>query len=224
MKHVSQKTILILSSLVALLGLIGGQSAVAQTERSINWGIRALKVNTPNPKQLGAFYIHCKRIDYSPLFQLAPGQEASVSLIDRDNNCLHLRASTLTLDLRETGVSETGARIFETRVTRYALKGSVRTSQLEGGESEFQSIVHKRKQIGQVPFSYNEGYFFTSDDEVYFGEVVSSDVVRLECRQYVQTIFGYVNPVGARYLTCQSVEGSVLNMAALIVDSAIPVQ
>mgnify|MGYP001332617480 CR=1 FL=1 len=224
MKPVANKLSLIFSSLILCLGLAIGIDALAQSSQPINWSVRALKVATPNPKQPGAFYIHCKRVDFSPLFQLTPGQDSSVSLFDQDNNCLHLKASTLTLDLRETGVAESGARIFETRVTRYELKGSVRTSKLKGGESEFQSIVQKRQQIGQVPIPYNEGYFFTSDDEVYFGEVVSSDVVRLECRQYVQTIFGYVNPVGARYLTCQSVEGSALNMAALIVDSAIPVR
>lgn len=81
---------------------------------------------------------------------------------------------------------------------RYALKGSVRTSMLSGGEAEFQSIVQKRREAGQVAFAYDEGFPFTSDDEVYFGELVSSDVVRLECRQYVQTLFGYVNPVGVR--------------------------
>lgn len=102
------------------------------------------------------------------------------------------------MGLREAGVADSGARIFETRVMRYALKGSVRTSMLSGGEAEFQSIVHKRREAGQVAFAYDEGFPFTSDDEVYFGELVSSDVVRLECRQYVQTLFGYVNPVGVR--------------------------
>lgn len=185
-----------LSLLLSLL--LPGPLAMAQVENPINWGVRALKVYTPNPKQPCAFHIHCKRIDYTPVFQLIPGQETSVSLFDQDNNCLHLKASTLTLGLRETGVADSGARIFETRVMRYALKGSVRTSKLSGGEAEFQSIVQKRREAGQVAFAYDEGFPFTSDDEVYFGELVSSDVVRLECRQYVQTLFGYVNPVGVR--------------------------
>ena len=211
-----------LSLLLSLL--LPGPLAMAQVESPINWGVRALKVYTPNPKQPGAFHIHCKRIDYTPVFQLIPGQETSVSLFDQDNNCLHLKASTLTLGLRETGVADSGARIFETRVMRYALKGSVRTSKLSGGEAEFQSIVHKRREAGQVAFPYDEGFPFTSDDEVYFGELVSSDVVRLECRQYVQTLFGYVNQVGVRYLTCQSVAGSPLNMAVVLVDTAVPVR
>lgn len=105
-----------LSLLLSLL--LPGPLAMAQVENPINWGVRALKVYTPNPKQPGAFHIHCKRIDYTPVFQLIPGQETSVSLFDQDNNCLHLKASTLTLGLRETGVADSGARIFETRVMR----------------------------------------------------------------------------------------------------------
>lgn len=224
MKRLSHKLSFVLSALILCSGFLGGARAFAQADQPINWAIRALRVATPDPKQPGAFHIHCKRVDFSPVFQLIPGQETSASLFDQDNNCLHMRAATLTLNLRETGVSESGARIFETRVTRYKLKGSIRTSKLKGGDAELRSIMAQREQVGQVPFPYSEGYFFTSDDEIYFGEVVSTDVVRLECRQFVQTIFGYVNPVGARYLTCQSAEGSLLNMAALIVDTAIPVR
>lgn len=145
----------------------------------------------------------CKRVVSDQLFQLGQGEVRQLRFSDQDNNCLHLLASELTLTIQDLGLQASGDRVLDVRVSRVELQTSAR------GPAD-----------GLVPMPHYERQFEWRKTE-HFGRVLSEDRIRMRCRQYVQTIFGVVNPVGLRTLDCRAEEGSSLSFHLVLADSSL---
>ena len=75
----------------------------------------------------------------------------------------------------------------------------------------------RRMDVRVTRTMINRSWFSRDSDP----QIVSVDDVQLRCHQYVHTVFGLVNPVGARVLDCKTIEGSSIGLHIRFVDSSI---
>lgn len=62
---------------------------------------------------------------------------------------------------------------------------------------------------------------FPWSEKAHETKLLSEDRVQLSCRQHVQTVFGFVNPIGMRTLDCISAPESSIKLQIRFADSAI---
>lgn len=203
-----------------VIGALAPSAKALAAGAEISWRLSGFVLQTTQAQGLDRFFIRCNSAIGAESFFLRPGGNQKVVLTDRDNNCLHLLASNLVLEIRNESRGSEGQRYFDVRVTRYHVVDSLRLSDLVGGIEEFHLIKAQKQQEGLFPIKYDEG-FWTAKDRVYFGRVASADEMRVECRQYVQTVAGVVNPVGLRSLECRGLEEAPLRMRLLFVDTSL---
>lgn len=202
-----------------MLGIVA-PVAKAQASSEISWRLSGFVVETTTAQGRDRFSIRCNMALGSEHFFLRPGGVEKVILTDRENNCLHLKASNLSFEIRNESRGPEGERYFDVRVTRHQVVSSLRMSELAGGFEEFRMIEAQKRQEGIVPIKYDEG-FLTAKDRIYFGRITSDQETRLQCRQYVQTVAGVVNPVGLRSLECRNLDEVPLRVQLLFVDTSL---
>ncbi len=210
----------VFSAILALGTLVPGVEAQAESSE-ISWRLGGFMVETADSvKGRDRFSIRCNIVIGAGRFFLRPGGIEKVILTDRENNCLHLRASNLSFEIRNESRGPEGQRYFDVRVVRHEVVSSLRMSELAGGFDEFLAIEAQKRLEGIVPIKYDEG-FLTAKDRIYFGRIISDQETRMECRQYVQTVAGVVNPVGLRTLECHGVSKDPLRVGLLFVDTSL---
>lgn len=147
--------------------------------------------------------LRCKMaISENPMV-LNSSEPQVVRLSDQENNCLQLLASEVTMTFQDRGPQPAGDRRLDVVVSRVEVD-----TRAKGPEAGLVAMPHYERQ-----FSWGK--------RENFGRVLSEDHIQLSCRQYVQTIFGVVNPVGLRTLDCKSTEGSSIGMHIRFADSSL---
>lgn len=207
---------------LGLVSVIGPSAAMAQDmvqQAPIKWRLSTMLIQTTTIPKPFWYSIRCTMIQDSSRFYFAPGTVEKTTLVSRDNNCLHLVAANLTLEIVNSESSAQGSRYFDVRIVRHDVASSLRTSELPGGLAEYEAVKEQKRRLGQEPIVFDEG-FLTAKDRVYFGHRVSDDVVRVECRQYVQTVAGFVNPVGLRSLECRSLSDEPIRVRLNFSDTS----